>query len=134
MPFAENLRYIMSYLNLTNYRLAKELGCSQTTISNYLDGTTTPRAKAQQKIAALFGLSVEDLMGDSIPCAQQLSLKKEEPAGQETDGREERFMELFSSLTEEKQDLVINLLEGLRDSGAAHLEGKEGTGETNQAP
>lgn len=104
--------------------LVVKMGLSSSNVTQWKKGST-PRPEVLQRIADEFGVSVKFLLTEE---------NEKEPAGQETDGRAERFMELFSSLTEEKQDLVINLLEGLRDSGAAHLAGKEGTGETNQAP
>lgn len=50
MTFPERLKSAMEQSKMTNYGLAKRLGFSKTTITNYLNGTTEPK---RQKIQAL---------------------------------------------------------------------------------
>lgn len=67
MSFAENLRFLKDSLNLTNYRFAKELQCSQTAVKSWLDGSNLPHTKTRVKIAEYFGISLEALDGDDLP-------------------------------------------------------------------
>ncbi len=67
MPFAENLKYLRDFYGLSNYQLAKELGCHQTSVANWIEGAATPQKKHQKKIAERFGLTVEELNGLDHP-------------------------------------------------------------------
>ena len=60
MDIAEKLSLLMKEKGETNYRLAKELGVSQSTIANWLSGTK-PSRLAEKAIAEHFGCTVEDL-------------------------------------------------------------------------
>lgn len=110
MPFAENLKYMMDFFDLTNYRLAKELGCSQTTISNYLDKTTMPRKKAQENIAGLFGITVEELMGNSLPHikGENRLRGKKNAAPISEDGKSE-ILSIFDSLSPDRRSKLLEL-------------------------
>lgn len=61
MLFADFLNLAMNQAGLTNYKLAKRLGISQTTVANWLDGTTEPRSKKRGDVLALFGVAEKDL-------------------------------------------------------------------------
>lgn len=67
MPIAQNLKYLLARFGVSNYRLAKLIGCSQTSVANWLSGETEPYKKTQEVIADLFGITVEELQGDSLP-------------------------------------------------------------------
>lgn len=67
MPFSSNLEYLMGYFDVTNYRLAKYLGVSQTSVKNWVSGERLPHYQTQKMIADLFGVTVEDLVGDKLP-------------------------------------------------------------------
>ena len=54
----------------TNYRLAKLLDCSQSTVAHWLDGSTKPQRATMKRIAQQFGVSVESLSGKEKPAAQ----------------------------------------------------------------
>ena len=45
MLFADFLKCAMEETGLSNYKLAKRLNTSQTTIANWLNGTSEPREK-----------------------------------------------------------------------------------------
>lgn len=62
--------------------------------------------KRLPQIAELLGTSVEYL----------ITGEKKAPAGQEADGREKEYVQLFKKLTPEEQDLVIAQLQGVVDS------------------
>ena len=63
MQFDERLRQLMKQHGVTNYRLAKEIGCSASTVATWVDGDKQPSAKYIQSLAGYFGVSTDYLMG-----------------------------------------------------------------------
>ena len=47
---------------VTPYKVAKEAGVTQTALSNWKSGRSTPSSKTLQKIADYFGITVDYLM------------------------------------------------------------------------
>lgn len=76
MSFAQNLKYIKEKENLTNYRLAKLFGCSQSSLINWLDNGVVPHPKTRQKIADHFGITLAELDGDELPILPPQGAKK----------------------------------------------------------
>lgn len=76
MSFAQNLKYIKEKKNLTNYRLAKIFGCSQSSLINWLDNGVVPHPKTRQKIADHFGITLAELDGDELPVLPPQGAKK----------------------------------------------------------
>lgn len=76
MSFAQNLKYIKEKENLTNYRLAKLFGCSQSSLINWLDNGVVPHPKTRQKIADHFGITLAELDGDELPVLPEQGAKK----------------------------------------------------------
>lgn len=76
MGFAQNLKYIKSQLGLSNYRLAKLFGCSQSSLLNWLDNGVIPHKKTRQKIADHFGITLAELDGDELPVLPEKGAKK----------------------------------------------------------
>ena len=76
MSFAQNLKYIKEKENLTNYRLAKLFGCSQSSLINWLDNGVVPHPKTRQKIADHFGITLAALDGDELPILPPQGAKK----------------------------------------------------------
>ena len=66
MPFAQNLQYLMEQGGLSNYQLAKDIECHQSSVSNWLNGTI-PQKKMQKAIAEYFRVTVEQLNAESRP-------------------------------------------------------------------
>ena len=77
MSFAQNLKYIKEKENLTNYRLAKLFGCSQSSLINWLDNGVVPHPKTRQKIADHFGITLAELDGDELPALPKQGAEKE---------------------------------------------------------
>lgn len=94
MSFAQNLKYIKEKENLTNYRLAKLFGCSQSSLINWLDNGVVPHPKTRQKIADHFGITLAELDGDELPV---LPKKGEEKStlDPKTEGVSPTVQELF---------------------------------------
>lgn len=76
MSFAQNLKYIKEKENLTNYRLAKLFGCSQSSLINWLDNGVVPHPKTRQKIADHFGITLAELDGDELPVLPKKGAEK----------------------------------------------------------
>ena len=76
MSFAQNLKYIKEKENLTNYRLAKLFGCSQSSLINWLDNGVVPHPKTRQKIADHFGITLAELDGDELPVLPEQGIKE----------------------------------------------------------
>lgn len=76
MPFATNLKYIKSIVGFSNYQLAKELECSQSSVKNWIDGGNIPHKKTRQKIAEHFGITLAELDGDELPVLPPEGAKK----------------------------------------------------------
>lgn len=53
---------LLQKFGVTAYRISKETGVTQTSLSNWKNGKSTPSASNLQKIADYFGVSVEYLM------------------------------------------------------------------------
>lgn len=63
LAFSENLAKLQREEDVSNYRLAKHLGVTPTTISNWKNGTTPPLDKAAA-IAAFFHTTVDELIDE----------------------------------------------------------------------
>lgn len=48
---------------LTNYRVSKETGVSQSSLSEWKRGNSVPKYESMKKIADYFGVSVDYLLG-----------------------------------------------------------------------
>ena len=94
MSFAQNLKYIKEKENLTNYRLAKLFGCSQSSLINWLDNGVVPHPKTRQKIADHFGITLAELDGDDLPVLREKGAKKSAP-DPKTEGVSPTVQELF---------------------------------------
>ena len=57
-----NLARLQAERGETNYRLAKTIGVSQTTVKNWKDGLSRPFPKHMRLIAKHYGVTVEQLM------------------------------------------------------------------------
>ena len=64
MNFAERLQELMQITGITRYRISKEVGCSPSTVTNWLNGTD-PTGDRIQQVADYFGVSADYLLGQS---------------------------------------------------------------------
>lgn len=76
---------------MSNYKLAKLLGCSQSSVKNWVSGATFPQGRAITQLCDVFGVSRETLLGQET---------KKDPTDM-TDG--------------EVKDELIEILEELKD-------------------
>jgi len=60
---AERIRELMKVEGISQYALAKELGISQSTICNWLNGKKEPSIESLWKIADFFGETIDYVVG-----------------------------------------------------------------------
>ena len=110
MSFAQNLKYIKEKENLTNYRLAKLFGCSQSSLINWLENGVVPHPKTRQKIADHFGITLAELDGDELPVLPEDGAK-EAPAteGEGYTDLQKAAIQFVLSLPPEKLERFIKM-------------------------
>lgn len=59
--------------NVTAYKVAKEAGVTQTALSNWKSGRSTPTTKTLKKIADYFGVTVDYLMSGKDETKEKIS-------------------------------------------------------------
>lgn len=111
MSFAQNLKYIKEKENLTNYRLAKLFGCSQSSLINWLDNGVVPHPKTRQKIADHFGITLAELDGDELPVLPEKGIK-EAPAT-EGEGMDGKIAQFIRSASAEELDEIYRYIDFL---------------------
>ena len=65
MAISDTLRRLQKEHGESNYRLAKEIGVSQTTVANWITGRRKPLKVYMQLLAEHYGISVEQLKEDA---------------------------------------------------------------------
>ena len=125
MGFAQNLAVLMQHYGLTNYRLAKLGGFSDSTIANWLNGDTLPAPKKREALCSFFNLTEAELYGDEVPRLYDVRPweKTEAPeSGKESlqtkkspapSTRTEDIMKIYSMLTPERQKQLRSALADL---------------------
>lgn len=62
MSFCENLCTLKAKTGESNYRIAKSIGVTQMSVSNWCRGKNKPLPVYLEKLAAHFGVTVEQLI------------------------------------------------------------------------
>lgn len=115
MSFATNLKYIKSIVGFSNYQLAKELECSQSSVKNWIDGGNIPHKKTRQKIAEHFGITLAELDGDKLPVLPPEGAKKAPAAkGEGISAERKALLDIISSLTDEQCRKLLVLVQGAK--------------------
>lgn len=65
MSFPENLARLQAEHGETNYRLAKEIDVSQTSIKNWKESVCRPYPRQVKKLAKHFGVTMDSLLKSS---------------------------------------------------------------------
>lgn len=103
MNFAQRLEELMQSSGITKYRISKAVGCSASTVTNWLNGTA-PTGEYLQKISDFFGVSVDYLLGNEE--------KPAAPKGSELDALLKD--ELIAFYGEVKENLDQNDIDDLK--------------------
>ena len=111
MSFAQNLKYIKEKENLTNYRLAKLFGCSQSSLINWLDNGVVPHPKTRQKIADYFGITLAELDGDELPVLPEDGAKK--ALDPKTEGVDDKIVQFIRSASAEELTEILRYIDFL---------------------
>lgn len=98
MDAKERIKQIMKSKNISEYRLAKLSGLSQSTISNIFNRNTAPTIPTIEAICNGLGISMSQFFADDTQCDVYLS-------------REQREMfNAWSTLTAEQKEIIGNLI------------------------
>ena len=110
MSFSSNLAYLMEYYGVSNYRLAKYISTSQTSVKNWLSADCLPHSKTQKQIAELFGVTVDELLADAHPHIKGehvLPPKAEKSPPPEEGGLTQEFARIFDQLSPQAKNEII---------------------------
>ena len=116
MQFATNLKYLRDERKLSNYRLAMDLGCSQSTVKNWISCDNTPHPKMQKTIADYFGITVDALNGDELPIFPPKGIKKAPTSIADSERSRQiaaRISEIVYQLYPETQESCLQYFESL---------------------
>jgi len=111
MSFAQNLKYIKEKKNLTNYRLAKLFGCSQSSLINWLDNGVVPHPKTRQKIADHFGITLAELDGDDLPVLPKKGAEK--APDPKIEGVDDKIVQFIRSASAEELTEILRYIDFL---------------------
>jgi len=103
----ERLKQLRERKNMTQVRLAIELGLSQETISGYEIGKAVPPADMLVKLADTLDASVDYILGRT----DDIQLKKLSKS--DLNNQELELLSIFQNLPESKRERVIGFLIGL---------------------
>ena len=110
MAFSSNLKYLMDYFDVSNYKLAQYIKSSQTSVKNWVTGERLPHPKTQKLIAELFGVTVEELNADEFPHIKgehKLPLQKEARPSPEGDSLTQEFARIFDQLSPQGKNKIM---------------------------
>lgn len=105
----EQIRYYRKIQKISQKALASQLFVSQQAVGKWERNEATPNPEAIVKLAQIFGISTDELLG----CSEQ----QEKPAPTKRDGQDEmeqRLTELLSQATDETKQAMLVLLEQLQ--------------------
>lgn len=102
MNIADKLKELLEEKAVTPYRVAKEIGVSQTTIKNWVTGYTAPKERHIKALADYFGITTDELLG-----------KEKQPTDGELSGVRKDLMDFADTLTDEKIEKYLRLMKTL---------------------
>ena len=106
MDTAERIFDLLDRFGMEQKKFAELIGATDKIVSKWRTSGLTSYRKYLPQIADVLGTTVEYL----------LTGKKEEPAAEDSSGREKEFVQLFQKLTPEQQDMMLAQLKGVVDS------------------
>ena len=102
--FSRNLQRYINLANKSKSEVAKAVGVSPCTISDWIKGRTYPRMDKVQKLADYFGIKKSDLVED-------VNVTKDTV----TDDDQE-ILDLFHQVPKEKRELVLSMIRAALDN------------------
>lgn len=111
MGFSKNLCFLMAEKNVSKYRLAKDIDCSQSSVKNWRDGTVIPHPRARQKIADYFGITLSELDGDELPTLPEKGTKKAPGTNAEgLSAARKALLDAVDGLTDEQCEKLLGIV------------------------
>lgn len=111
MGFSKNLCFLMAEKNVSKYRLAKDIDCSQSSVKNWRDGTVIPHPRARQKIADYFGITLAELDGDELPTLPEKGAKKAHGINAEgVSAARKALLDAVDGLTDEQCEKLLGIV------------------------
>lgn len=108
MLFADFINYAMDQAGLTKYKLAKDLGVSQSTIANWMNGSSEPRKRRRAEVLDFFGVD-EDGLEEGFPEIFYKGNQKEKPDAQGGG----QFEEMLMALCQDDRERLSLLMDAL---------------------
>jgi len=102
--FVQKVKFLCLQKGIKPTNACKESGVGGSFLSDINRGQVPSVAKVQM-LAEYLGVTTSDLLGEKIS-----------PVGLPANGREEEFVQLFSQLTPDQQELVLAQLKGIVDA------------------
>ena len=99
MNIGEKIKQLRNTNKMTQAELAKQLGTLQKVISDYEHGRTKPPRDRLLKIAAVFSITVDELLGNGDFQGRTKPINK--------NSRAAKMLELFEKLSPGEQRLVL---------------------------
>lgn len=99
------IKQLMEKKNITEYRLAKLSGLSQSTISNIFNRNTAPTIPTIEAICDGFGISMAQFFADDLENLVYLNQEQKE------------MFDAWSTLTAEQKDVICKLIESYKNNG-----------------
>ena len=74
----ENFEQLLQKNGITSYKVSKETGVTQTALSNWKSGRSTPTTKTLQKLADYFGVTIDYLLAGNENTTDNKELSKKD--------------------------------------------------------
>ncbi len=87
----EVFEQLLQKYSISAYKVAKEAGVTQTALSNWKSGRSTPTAKTLQKIADYFGVTIDYLMTGDNSSEQGLTARDNRDIAKDLDSIMEKL-------------------------------------------
>jgi transcriptional regulator with XRE-family HTH domain len=104
MTIGKNIREIRLSLGLTQAELGEKIGVDQKVITSYERGVSTPPVERLVKIAKIYGVSLDELVGLE-------KTKKQVEKTAHKNKRSVKVQELFEKLPVNQQRALLNMIQ-----------------------
>ena len=111
MEFSQILDEMMKERGWSNYRLAKLMDCSQSTISHWLAGDNLPQRSTMKRLADVFGVTVERLQG-----IEKAAVENHDSELQKLLDEDRTLLNDIANMSEEDKNLVRAFIRRLRNA------------------